>query len=119
MGFVLGPYFLAIIAVVAVVGWMVCLVDIVRHSDAEWTASGKSKGLWLALVFLLSGAVIPELVYWFSVRPKLRQARATMPSSDGTSLPPPGWYRDAQGHGLRWWDGGAWTSDTQPVDQRM
>ncbi|MQA36204.1 DUF2510 domain-containing protein, partial [Modestobacter roseus] len=33
--------------------------------------------------------------------------------------PPPGWYADpAGGDGLRWWDGGAWTSHAQPGHPR-
>lgn len=28
-------------------------------------------------------------------------------------IPPPGWYADPQGHGLRWWDGAVWTDHRQ------
>jgi hypothetical protein len=31
------------------------------------------------------------------------------------SLPPPGWYRDPTGPGLRWWDGSVWTLQTTAV----
>ena len=39
--------------------------------------------------------------------------------SDGSVPPPdqapvPGWYRDPQGSGLRWWDGNGWTHDLRP-----
>jgi hypothetical protein len=33
-----------------------------------------------------------------------------------TQTPPPGWYTDpANGTGMRWWDGNAWSMHTQPV----
>jgi hypothetical protein len=29
--------------------------------------------------------------------------------------PPPGWYQDPQGPGLRWWDGTRWSEHRQPA----
>jgi len=29
--------------------------------------------------------------------------------------PPPGWYQDPAGPGLRWWDGTRWTEHHQPA----
>jgi hypothetical protein len=29
--------------------------------------------------------------------------------------PPPGWYQDPSGPGLRWWDGTRWTEHEQPA----
>jgi hypothetical protein len=29
--------------------------------------------------------------------------------------PPPGWYQDPRGPGLRWWDGTNWTEHHQPA----
>ena len=30
-------------------------------------------------------------------------------------MPPPGWYQDPTGPGLRWWDGNRWTEHHQPA----
>jgi hypothetical protein len=49
----------------------------------------------------------------------LHDVRNTMSSPE--SAPPPGWYSDGSGEGLRWWNGREWTehrngpAPTQPV----
>ena len=53
------------------------LVDILKHSDAAWTASGQSKGLWITLwvlTFCCGSPLILDLIYWFAIRPKLQAA---------------------------------------------
>ncbi len=37
----------------------------------------------------------------------------------GTSYPPPGWYENPQGNGLRYWDGGRWTEHVQARDSAV
>lgn len=39
---------------------------------------------------------------------------AAGPPGAVAELPPPGWYEDPQGTGLRWWDGSQWTELPPP-----
>ncbi len=63
------------------------LMDILKHSDAAWAASGQQKGLWIGLWVLgfCSGGLIIDLIYWFAIRPKLVAAE-----QGGGGYPPPG-----------------------------
>ncbi|MEZ0580446.1 PLDc N-terminal domain-containing protein [Nocardioides sp. MH1] len=71
--------FLILLAVVLVIlaaagFWLWSLIDVLRRSDAEWTAAGQSKVTWVVVVVILGwlGAVL----YFFIARPALRTSRA-------------------------------------------
>jgi D-alanyl-lipoteichoic acid acyltransferase DltB (MBOAT superfamily) len=49
------------------------LVDILKHGDAAWQASGQNTSLWIGLWVLAfcCGGIIIDLIYWLAIRPKL------------------------------------------------
>ena len=55
------------------------LVDVVRRSDQAFVASGQNKTLWIVLAivgFFCCGLIslIIDGIYWFAIRPKVKQA---------------------------------------------
>lgn len=63
-----------LVVVVALLAFHIyVLVDILKHSDAAWQASGQNKSLWIGLwvVAFCCGGLIIDLIYWFAIRPKL------------------------------------------------
>lgn len=65
------------------------LVDLVQHSDAEWSAAGQDRLTWL-LITLLVGVIGPVL-YLVVARPKLERARHRLATSPGGPIvAPPG-----------------------------
>lgn len=114
---------------------IVCIVDIARRPDWQWTIAGQQKTTWLLLVILINLFVIPlvmSFVYWFSIRRKLvavEQAAKAGQFGSGfmtqngwvpghpMQAPPagvaPGWFPDPGGSGhMRYWDGVRWTEHT-------
>lgn len=65
--------------------WIWCIVDAARRPDAEWSAAGQSKGLWLAIIIGVgvlgcgSFGWVGSLLYVLIPLPALRSARATPP----------------------------------------
>ena len=58
-----------LVGVTGTVFWIIALVDALRFTDAEWTAAGQNKLVYvLVLIFL---GFIGALVYWFVARPEL------------------------------------------------
>jgi hypothetical protein len=106
---------------------VVALVDIVRRPDWQWKLAGQEKVVWILLVILVNVLAIPSLIYWFSIRKKLRAVEEAAASGrygpghltysgwepSPPLLPPPGWHADPSGqHQLRWWDGARWSDHT-------
>ena len=90
-----------VLAVIAVVSLALLalhiyvLVDILKHSDAAWAASGQNKTLWIVLwvVAFCCGGLIIDLIYWFAIRPKLTAAGGAGGAGGGYTGyagPPPG-----------------------------
>ena len=48
---------------------------------------------------------------WITMTPDDNRVQRAAPAPQS---PPAGWYADPQGPGLRWWDGGQWTSMSRP-----
>ena len=84
----------------SMVYWIVALVEILRIPDLQFRGADADKTLW-ALVVALTG-IIGALIWRFSKRKQVL-------SATGIHTPPPGWYPDATGGFLRWWDGHQWT----------
>jgi hypothetical protein len=118
-------FFLVIVAV-SVGGlalWIVALIECARMPDPVYRAAGSDKTTWVLIVALAGW--IGALIYWFSIRARLRQIEASgavpaaayspggtwgTPYGAASPATPPGWYRDPQADGqLRWWDGRRWT----------
>ena len=120
-----------IVAIGALVMFIVALVDIVRRPDWQWRLAGQEKVLWLLLVILVNFLAITSLIYWFNIRKKLRAVEAAALAGrygpghitysgwepGPPPLAPPGWHPDPAGrYRLRWWDGAAWTEHTWNED---
>ncbi len=71
-----GIIFLAFVAfsVIVTIWWIVALIDCVKHDDRTYQAVGSSKPTWILVVVLLGS--LGALIYWFSIRSKLRAAAA-------------------------------------------
>jgi NADH:ubiquinone oxidoreductase subunit 6 (subunit J) len=74
-----GIVFLLIYAVVVIallVFHIMVLLDILKHSDAAWQASGQNKTLWIVLwvVAFCCGGLIIDFIYWFAIKPKVTAA---------------------------------------------
>jgi len=98
-----APELLIILGIVAAMGLLffalpiVAIVDAARRPDWQYQATGQSKTLWIALPavgLVVCGpvSVVAAIVYFASVRPKLRQARRyddTWSYGYGAGYPPP------------------------------
>jgi hypothetical protein len=95
-----GAYFNPI----SIIFWVVFLgvaiwtvVDANKYSDATWKAAGQNKILWIALPLVLAVCcgcltLIPVLIYFLSIKPKLDQANqgygGGYPPGGGPGYPP-------------------------------
>lgn len=95
--FAIGVPFL-IIGLVALVLFVVVLVDMVRRPTWQWKQAGSNKAIWLTLeiaLFVLFGflSIISSIIYLVAARPKLIAAER----AGGPGAYPPGW--GDQGYG--------------------
>ncbi len=120
-----------VIGIGALVFTIVCVVDMARRPDWQWRLSGQEKVLWIVLVVVVNFFAIPCFIYWFSIRHKLIAVEGSVTAGHYGPLvmtaagwapgmpvvaagPPPGWFPDPSGGGLRYWDGFQWTDHTHP-----
>ena len=85
----------AVVSIALLAFHIYVLVDILKHSDAAWAASGQNKTLWIVLwvVAFCCGGIIIDLIYWFAIRPKLTAAGGAGGAGNGYTGyagPPPG-----------------------------
>ena len=64
-------------SLIMTVWWVFALVDCIKYDERTYQQVGSSKTTWVLIVALLSG--IGTLIYWFSMRGKLRAAAASAP----------------------------------------
>jgi hypothetical protein len=66
-----------VVFVLAVLAFKIfVLLDILKHSDAAWQASGQNKVLWIVLWVFCCGGIVFDLIYWFAIRPKVLAAES-------------------------------------------
>jgi hypothetical protein len=85
----------------ALVYWIVALVEVVRIPEPQFRTAGTDKTMWILIVVL--AGIVGALVWYFAKRDEVRAAAGRIPA------PPPGWYPEPAGGGMRWWDGVQWT----------
>ena len=81
--------------------WIMKIVEVARIPDHQFRLAGSDKTAWILVVVLAQ--IIGALIWQFAKRNEVLAARYQVPP------PPPGWYPDLGGEGLRWWDGLQWT----------
>ena len=81
--------------------WIIKLVEVARIREDQFRAAGTEKVTWI-LVVVLAG-IIGALIWQFARRRDVLDAAGRLP------IPPPGWYPEAGGVSMRWWDGARWT----------
>lgn len=80
--------------VLAIVVWILALVEVLRYPDAVWGYAGTDKTTWI-LVVVLAGW-IGAIIYWLSQRKRLKAVESDL-RARGMLHPPPGgyWYTQA------------------------
>ncbi len=73
--------FLIIMIVIGVASLGLCIfaiIDVNKHSDAAWTASGQAKQTWfiLNIVGLITCILLIPIIYLVAIRPKVAAAEA-------------------------------------------
>ena len=68
-------------SLIMTVWWVFALVDCIKYDERIYQQVGSSKTTWVLIVVLLGG--IGTLIYWFSMRGKLRAAAASAPPAPG------------------------------------
>ncbi len=90
-----------LLCLAATVFWIVKLIEVVRIPEDQFRAAGTEKVTWVLVVALAGG--IGALIWQFARRRDVLDAAGRIP------VPPPGWYPEAGGRTMRWWDGARWT----------
>lgn len=93
--------FFGLLSVAGMVFWIVKIIEVARIPEHQYRAAGTEKLTWLLVVALAQA--IGALIWHFARRSDVLAAAGRMPA------PPPGWYPEGAGGGLRWWNGSAWT----------
>lgn len=107
-GFGFGLFFVLFFGVwvLAVVYWIVAIVEVARIPDYQFRAAGTDKVVWVLIVVLAQ--IIGALIWRFVKRSEVLAAAGRIPP------PSPGWYADPATGVWRWWDGYRWI-DPGPV----
>ncbi len=66
--------FLFLVSMIAMVFWIVALVDALRRPASEWEAAQQNQLVWVVVIVITN--IIGAIIYWAVARPQLASVRS-------------------------------------------